>query len=75
MKFPLTDIFEYYFAFYLLQSEEMEFDRIYRITLFCAMEKLRSRDVGVSLAVEETPTSPHSEDKNMSMNCKKINGH
>ena len=41
----------------------------------CSMEKLRSRDLGVSSAVEETPASPHSEDKNPSMNCKTFNDH
>ena len=39
------------------------------------MENLRSQDVGVSLAVEETPTSPHYEDKNSSVNFKTVSSH
>ena len=39
------------------------------------MENLKSPDVGVSSAMEETPTSPHSEDKNLAMNCKTISSH
>ena len=29
----------------------------------------------MSSAIEETPTSPHSEDKNLSANCKTVSGH
>ena len=29
----------------------------------------------MSLAVEETPTYPHSKDKNPSVNCKIVSGH
>ena len=43
--------------------------------MLCAMEKISSRDVGVSSVVEETPTYPHSEDKNPSTNCKTISSH
>ena len=39
------------------------------------MENLKSQDVGVSSTVEETPTYPHSEDKNPSMNYKIVNDH
>ena len=41
----------------------------------CAMAKLRSQDVGVSSTVEETPTSPHYEDKNILVNFKIVSGH
>ena len=43
--------------------------------MLCAMEKIGSQDVGVSLIVEETPTYPHSEDKNPSTNCKIVSCH
>ena len=75
MKFPWTDIFEYYFSFYLLWSQVTNFDRIYQIYLMCAMENIRSQDVGVSSFVEKTPKSPHFEDKNPSANWKTIRGH
>ena len=68
-------MFGYYFTFYLLQSQETNFDIIYWISLLCVMAKLRSQVVGVSSTVEETPTSPHSEDKNPSMNLKIVSDH
>ena len=43
--------------------------------MLCAMAKIRSQDVGVSSIVEGTPTSPHYEDKNLSMNSKTVSGH
>ena len=39
------------------------------------MAMLRPRDVGVSSSIEETPTSPHYEDKIPSVNCKTVRGH